>query len=427
MNKEYAKQIYALKMTNKDNKAKILSATSNLSFVGENDDNDKNTPLQFFSGYSRILIDILDMTKGPRYACSVNLEPEDISYLFAKTNHAMQTNLIMNAMNSAKQTEASPQTPAYTQKITMGKAKGLTPVQAIQQGIDLTWNIESLSKNVNDPKFGAANRKQIAAIQEAMNIPKEKLATQNIAPASTPIVLLKKDNLTRTSKKDANGNVMVCDVQIICDYTRNYPYRIDIKNEYCPLSLSSGGRRTAERSKATNTQTTSYNMTEQDWFSFINACEMTKNLFAQKFASEAIALANKYGWKPKTDATKESNRSNNTNKTVEYQKAAQQISTTRQTAKAQPQQATMEVKNLSVVTCGTAETRKGNVVVPVKEKTSEGGKILYLWFTAPDKVTWLNAFIEETKKRVVRLDITARIKGTNLQYLGTVNKQEAVN
>ena len=320
---QYADQCAVFKMANKTVK-KTLSAAAHLQKVNEKNEGDSALPLDVFGSFSRIQLTLIEKSADSLKTPTCNLTVAEVNYIAKRTELAMQMDIEKMFKQPASTTDDGKTSPAYTVKFAMGKLKGKTPAEVADKDSLLSQR-EFLAENLS--KY-PANQAIIDGIDDAIRLieagsldSKKVDASATVAPA---FCIYEAGNKTRSSVKDEKGNVLVTEIKVNYDASRNYPIEVILHNCYAPLKKDSSDRQNIELSQAVNHETASVNMSMFDFFTFINDCKRTCDLFAEKNAGNAFQLMEKYVWKP--DASKGSSEESKAEQPVqpEAQKQEQQ-------------------------------------------------------------------------------------------------------
>lgn len=294
---QYADQCAVFKMKNKS-VTKTLSAAAHLQVVDEKNEGDSSLPLDVFGSFSRIQLTLIEKGADTLKTPTCNLTVDEVDFIAKRMEIAMNFTMQNALVPSKEESEKSNSSPAYTVKFAMGSFRGKTPAE-IGDKEKLLKQKEFLASNLSQYP---ANQTIIDAIDDAVRMIDEgtlKCSSGETQPrVSTAISIYEAGNKTRSSVKDEKGNVLVTDIKINYDASRNYPIEVVLHNCYAPLIKDKSDRQNIELSKAVSHESASVNMSMFDFYTFISNCKRTCDLFAQKNAGEAFRLMQKYVWKP---------------------------------------------------------------------------------------------------------------------------------
>lgn len=174
---------------------------------------------------------------------------------------------------------------AFTVRMTAGKLKGKTPVEAIMESQNnltflenqITWLQQNLARY---PK----NQIQIDAITEGLNLYESgKLASLDgeEVNVSSPVTIFETGMRPLIRRKDRNGNSFVYEISILFNPGLKNPIEILISNYYAPVVQKENGMLNVMASKAVNESRirNSFSLSEDEWFYFQHIIEANMRTF----------------------------------------------------------------------------------------------------------------------------------------------------
>lgn len=244
-------------------------------------------PLDIHSGYSRVKLSILDFSdRDNKKAVSANIPAKRrLETLYRSTRDAVSL-CRTNKWNKPVQSGGKEVNPAYTVKITSGDLKGQTPAQLMLD--DAEGNRQKLKKQYlwlqnNIAKF-PNNKVQMEAIAEAINLYdagalSEEEAKNPDGCSSEFIVYEDAMKIPHADKKDEEGKTDVYNFKVVCDPSRNYPFKIEIMNGKAPVRKAQNGAIQADMQKASDVVKLSFNASADDFEAFVSDIWKRKELF----------------------------------------------------------------------------------------------------------------------------------------------------
>lgn len=290
---KYPWQVKAVRRKNK-----TLGADAQLFLPTEKEN---VSPLEIHSGFSRFVISIIDKQlendaiKVPR----ANIPANDVPFIFRKTKIAMEKDFANSDTNKVESNSDFGTSVAYTQKLTDKKFKGKTPAEVLLENPankdELLRIKDWLTANLAKYK---GNKYQIDAIDDAIALFEiGELSGETVQPEmqSNVITIYKSEN-KYMSQKDDGGNNLIYQISIVFDAGRKYPYVLNIMNCFAPVVDGEGGQKNIIMSSATNSVKSSFSMTENEWYTFIDRMyTTTKNFENMNFATQFdVAKSNSY-------------------------------------------------------------------------------------------------------------------------------------
>lgn len=213
---------------------------------------DGDSPLKYFSDFSRFLFCIINEEKRP---ASTKMRIDEIPDLLFRSKKAYEKQLdyeiekISNVRGGGTETKSGEgQSAAYSMTFWMGSQKGKTPVQVLQENPDTgaaILNKEYLFLQKEAAKY-QKNGQMMNAIAEAMRLLKEgkiKTSAQNSSvPQLTGYFQIYHSGfrpLIRKVRQD--GKVPVKEMSIMWNYGQTYPVEITISNYYAIVNKTKEG------------------------------------------------------------------------------------------------------------------------------------------------------------------------------------------
>ena len=229
----------------------------------------KLQPLALHGAFSKFQLSILNYEQSK--SAKINLDPRKLKALETKTMAAEMIKL----ERQAKGTSGTAQSPAYTVTILGGHAniKGKTPAQAIMEDAANIQHLQAqaqyLSANVG--KF-RANQSQIDAIADAFNL----YNAGKLQAAELPLILYK-DSKVPNKVSDAEGYVNYVSCDITCNFSMDYPIKIDILNTKARLDQKGNPNLKDSKEKVEY----SFQMTLEEWEDAVGTMMRLKDTFEQ--------------------------------------------------------------------------------------------------------------------------------------------------
>jgi hypothetical protein len=280
---KYPYQVFSIKR-----KDKVLGADAKL-FVPT--DAEKTNPLET-SGFSRFEVTIVNKDNSGTQTATANIPANDIPYVMATTNIALQQMLIGKA-NVAPATSA-PTSTAYTQKLFDKNFKGQTPAEVLLKDASQETQLLSVKSwlEQNVAKY-PANKAQIVAITEAIDLlhAGKLTASDANASASAANIEVYKSEYKFKSKKNEKGYNLIYGIEVTCDPTRNYPFIVTIMNCYAPVETAAGGQKNIKMNAAEQVVKLQMMTTKEEWFGMITKMNETRTYFEQSKFDEVFHCA----------------------------------------------------------------------------------------------------------------------------------------
>ncbi len=261
----YPFQVASLKQE-KNGEKKTLGIDARLAPPNAESETEKAMPLEMHSGYSRFVATLIKKTEKGADFVKGNIPADEVGYIFEKTKEAMS--LMCLTKNKPQKQAAS---PAYTERFTLGTLKGKTPAEILLENKDnkksLLSQKEFLAKNAD--KF-PANKKLMAAIDDAISLLDNGKLKPGIEPASSVVIIYDEQTKPLLSTKDENDKYLVYGIRILCDTSRNLPFSFEIANCRAPLNIAENKKLNVRMSEATDNKRFVMNLSEKDWFKVID-------------------------------------------------------------------------------------------------------------------------------------------------------------
>lgn len=243
------------------------------------------SPFEMHDGnLSRFVFRIQDHSDGGNGSVSVNIPAADVPYLKRMTDIAFEKKA--NFVPSENSTS-----PAYTEVLAAGKLKGMTPAQALLTGKATVEDLESTRNflEVNLTKY-PRNQKSIDAINDAIRLYKAGELTEAGASSGAAWTVYKEDvRLSRIQTSDGFRRVM--SVLITCEFSKTYPWTVQIVNQECPVSKTVQGNVVPELSKGRNRVTKKISLNDKDWSHVIDQMENHKRMFELAHFAEMTQIS----------------------------------------------------------------------------------------------------------------------------------------
>lgn len=318
INTEYPRQIEKISHGQKSVVIEDFLASSTGSIEvedGKTEYRDPVPPLET-PGYSKFKMTILD--SGNFVHC--NIPEKDVRKIYNKSRDARETDMIAEivkramkysdapAEKAAKPTDTSVNTssPAFTEKVSMGTLKGLTPVQVVlEKGVEQAKSqMDFYNKNL--AKY-PANKKIIDAFSEAITLfetgklnkksaetAEQETKSANPVPDESIIYQTEFKYLTSDSISDGGKvKVFVYKLDVVKDRTMNLTHRITIQNAYAPLMKTSVGTVVPDMKNSVQMKKCSMLLSEDEWFDIIETMtDEVRNYNLNSYIVRANAAVN---------------------------------------------------------------------------------------------------------------------------------------
>lgn len=280
---KYPYQVFSIKR-----KDKVLGADAKL-FVPT--DAEKTNPLET-SGFSRFEVTIVNKDNSGTQTATANIPANDIPYVMATTNIALQQMLIGKA--NVAPVASAPTSTAYTQKLFDKNFKGQTPAEVLLKDASQETQLLSVKSwlEQNVAKY-PANKAQIVAITEAIDLlhAGKLTASDANASASAANIEVYKSEYKFKSKKNEKGYNLIYGIEVTCDPTRNYPFIVTIMNCYAPVETAAGGQKNIKMNAAEQVVKLQMMTTKEEWFGMITKMNETRTYFEQSKFDEVFHCA----------------------------------------------------------------------------------------------------------------------------------------
>lgn len=274
---KYESQICAVKHKNQtlgvDNKFYAPSA--------EDIENDISYPWEIHGKYSKVILTLIET--GTKKYTSFNLNAHDIPKLFedSKFYNYMHLQKQMNKTMLSAVNKDEKLSIAYTTVISLGNFKGKTPAQILIDNPNDKDNLlktkDFLSKNAD--KY-PANKKQMDAIDDAINLLSNNELQKNKTEAQTEVIPTKivfYDKIKCNPIKEKQGLMDVKKITISYNPEMKSPINVTILN--CVAPSSNNGLISVDMSKCSDKKEISMFMGMDEWFETISRINTVKNLW----------------------------------------------------------------------------------------------------------------------------------------------------
>lgn len=256
----------------------------------------EESPLELHDGFSRFVIAIVDKKQGIQP--TANIPARDLPGICFRAKHALNKFYEVQGIEQPEET-AEVTSPAYTEKIFLKPFSGMTPAEILIATPDNQAELERLRDEVlvkNASKY-AANRRQITAINEAIDLLKSgNLTGKDIKVNKTkPFTVYAADHKFKSTKNEKGYN-LVYSISISCDVTRNYPFIVTITNLYAPVETLPDGTKNVVLAKAEDKKVAQFRMTDAEFASMVGIMNTVKTSYEKMVFKEQydIAVANSY-------------------------------------------------------------------------------------------------------------------------------------
>ena len=257
-------------------KGKNLSLDVKFALNSPDDTSDKG-PMEMHNGnLSRYVLRLTDHASNPPVALMYNLPSDDIPDLAEEYEyilHELQNyRRKKNAVDEpADPAENKPLSPAYTAIIPFGKFKGMTPASVLIENSanrnDLNGTLQILLKNADKYE---SNRRNAAAIEEAIKLFDEHKLEANVKPVEAPnddsFDLLYEPDGPRFGRNSLpDGYRVILGMKITCHYNNKYPWRLTFTSCEAPMMKTGDGNALPELSKSRNHKNKTINLRKKDF------------------------------------------------------------------------------------------------------------------------------------------------------------------
>lgn len=183
--------------------------------------------------------------------------------------------------------------PAYTVVMKSGKLKGKTPIAALNEdprNYDvLVGQREWLEKNLS--KY-PANQSQIDAIIEALELFEAgDIGDEAESDAETVTYLVYEAPCKNIKPLDEDGRHTIYQISIKYIAGNNLPFKVEVMNCFAPVDTKKGNE--IVMSKAVKKKTISMALSEDEWYTLIDAMMTQKKMFEAMTYPEQLKLAEK--------------------------------------------------------------------------------------------------------------------------------------
>lgn len=247
---------------------------------------DNIPPLEFHKGnISRFVITLLDRKSGVVVPVSANIPGSEVRAIMEK----MRIALIKKALYVPS--AADQKSPAYTTVMRNGIFEGKTPAEILLEDANnrqkLMKQREWLAKNL---KQYPGNKKQIAAIDAAIELQEiGELAAQKSDPNGAEVYARSHKH---GRKSDTNGYYHCFDIAMRCNFEMTYAWSVKIINYDAKLKKSSKGTSVIDESTIRNRKSSSINLSDDDFISFIGDLDDMVRMFKQSNYAMLMKRAN---------------------------------------------------------------------------------------------------------------------------------------
>ncbi len=247
---------------------------------------------------NKFRIDFFIFRTENKKSVKFGLSLKECKYLLLKTE-AIISGSIVKKNNATDESNASENmSPAYTCRLRGGNMGGKTPVEVIAEDPnkinDLVKQGNWLAQNL-DSKYGEANRQQIAAINDAINLFNAgKL--QGIQANSSIITLYEATKTPNIKMVDNAGNTQARTFKVTYDANNKAkPFKVEIMN--CMAPPVQGAKVGAYLGKATDVSNYNMTLTELEWYGFLeDSIETAKNI-KSLMTTNAYTIYEQFRWK----------------------------------------------------------------------------------------------------------------------------------
>lgn len=260
----------------------------------------EESPLELHDGFSRFVVAIVDTKQGCQPAA--NIPARDLPGIQFRAKHALNKYYEVQGIEPEGDTEVV--SSAYTEKIFLKPFSGKTPAEILIENPANKAELERIRDEVlvkNAAKY-AANRKQITAINEAIDLLNSgNLTGKDIKVNKTkPFIIYSADHKFKSTKNEKGYN-LVYSINITCDVTRNYPFIVTITNLFAPVETLPDGTKNVVLAKAEDKKVAQFRMTDAEFASMVGIMSTVKSSFEKMIfkTQYEIAEANSYKHKEK--------------------------------------------------------------------------------------------------------------------------------
>lgn len=269
--------------------------------VSSCDDGSREYPLEFYSGFSRFPIAIINEDKK---VVTGNVKVTDMSDIIVRSKFAYEKDMQMSISVNNNQDKSL----AYTVLMTSGKLKGKTPAQVLAENPEenkqllnqqYKWLKDNIDKN---PNYRAANQKQMDAIVEASKLFNEgKLSSS--AAINNRFAIYEPGMRPLTRKTNPDGTCFVYEVSIYWIFGSKYPVEVNIRNFYAPVTRNEKGLLNVQAKKKVNEIFSTMNLSAAEWQHHIHMIETNMRTFEDLHAQELYSKAEKASQKNRQNYT----------------------------------------------------------------------------------------------------------------------------
>lgn len=258
---------------------KTFYVSSALSPAGANDG---TFPLMTYGKFSRYEFCAIDENKK---AVTSNVRIDAIRNIIRESKEIFKMDFAEKNKEDSSQANLS---PAYTVQI-KGKIANRTPAQYLKENPngwqDLLTQKAYLEQNVNNPKYGASNQKQINAIVDAYNLYSAgQLDLSNVSSAKEMVVYdggmrpLLNRKVPATVKPGCN---FVYSLKITWKLGTDNPISVKIENYYAPVIKTDKGLLNVkyDQRDVGNSTTIVFNMSANEWMNVLENIELDMRRF----------------------------------------------------------------------------------------------------------------------------------------------------
>lgn len=253
-------------------------------------------PLQIFADYSRFRFTLIEKKRQTTTVYG-NISNDDLEEIQATTDYATT-----RIMQKRYETQDSPMQDrkidpnerlAFTQTISIGECRGMTPVQALLESPE---NLSELERNASWLKerfdMHRNNRNQFEAITAAVEMFKSnRLAPETDSPTEhfKPIEIIDTGIRTIDSTKREDGKQLVYQLKVTCRFQDEAIYEVEIRNYYaeCKGIIPNDTTRTEDH-------TVRMNLSQKQWRATIRAMNDTKLVYLIAYGPHELKRSKEY-------------------------------------------------------------------------------------------------------------------------------------
>ena len=260
-------------------------------------------PLCIHNKFSRCILSILDYSDpNQKKAVSINVKAYERHYsvfdMEARVREAYKLCLKEEFMPTVKSEKSLP--ACYTVQLT-GKFKGRTAAALMNENPEKNRELLIGQYNYLKEHLEAypQNKKQMAAIKEAINLSDAGMLADSDVPANRQFTVFEiPTKIPNSEKLDDNQRTKICSLKITCNLDQNYPFCVEIMNAQAKIVPNRNNENLMNYTDVAENTTLCFRAKPDELMGFVRTISDRLRQFEGMYAPAYFKEAEKMAWKP---------------------------------------------------------------------------------------------------------------------------------